>query len=330
MTEKSGSGTQNPELVSDDNVLPFYAELAGVNGRLVRLGGAIDDLLNKHDYPEPVSQVLGEAVALVAMIGSAMKFDGKLILQTKSDGPVGMLVVQFTTPEAIRGYASFDQEKLDQLVNGNGLSSVDLLGKGHLALTVDQGADMDLYQGIVALEGKGLSAAAHNYFEQSEQLKTFVKVAVARHYVGGSGDDASHMRWRAGGLMVQDLTSEGGRAVLAKPDIDEDDIEEADDDGWNRAYHLASTVKDHELLDPLLAPEQLIYRLFHEERVRVFPDRMISSNCNCSREHLQGVISRFSSADLDDMVENGVIEVKCEFCSEKYQFERNEFQRVSE
>ncbi len=326
MSENGNNGSIRNDLVPDDHVLPFYAELAGVNGRVVRLGASLDDLLNKHDYPEPVSQVLGEAVALVAMVGSAMKFEGKLILQTKSDGPVSMLVVQFSTPGSVRAYAQFDKERLE---SGADFSSGALLGKGHLALTVDQGPDTDLYQGIVALEGNGLSAAAHNYFEQSEQLQTFVKVSVARHYVGGSGDDASHMRWRAGGLMIQDLTREGGRTVIAQPDVETDDIDSIDEDGWNRAYHLASTVKDHELLDPLLTPEQLIYRLFHEERVRVFQDRKVKSECNCSREHLQDVISRFGSEDLDDMVENGVIEVKCEFCSEVYQFKRDEFKSVT-
>ena len=248
-------------------------------------------LLERHNYPEPVSKLLGEAVALVALLGTSLKFKGKLILQTKSDGLVRMLVVQFQTPGFVRGYASFDKEYFKSLDPSSQFDESLLLGHGHLAMTIDQGPDMERYQGIVALEGESLADAAHKYFTQSEQLPSLLKLAVARHYVSGEAGQAGHWSWRAGGLLVQDLTTEGGSLEF---NHDLDDLDEVDEDGWNRICHLAATVEDHELLDPLLAPEKLLYRLFHEEQVRVFHARPIGSECSCSKEHIQSVLRQFS------------------------------------
>ena len=164
-----------------DYVLPFQLEASGGRGRLVRLGAALDEILTKHAYPEPVLLLLGEAITLTAMLGAALKFDGKFILQTQSNGPVSFIVVHYNTPGHLRGYASYNPGDLARVVNGSSGQKL-MLGDGHLAMTIDPGAGMERYQGIVALTGESLTDAAHAYFDQSEQIPTFLRIAVARHY----------------------------------------------------------------------------------------------------------------------------------------------------
>ena len=160
-----------------------------------------------------------------------------------------------------------------------------LLGKGHMAMTIDPGGDKDRYQGIVPLEGEPLVDAAHTYFRQSEQLPTFIRLAVARHYGPASGEGQRMWRWRAGGLMIQQLPREGGKRERGDAASEDDDEE-----NWNRARHLAATVEDHELLDPTLSPERLLYRLFHEEGVQVTPATALAAECRCSRERIHGYL----------------------------------------
>ncbi len=298
---------------ADDLVLPFQIESSGARGRLIRMGPAITSVLGQHDYPEPVSSLLGEAMTLTAMLGASLKFDGKFILQTSSQGPVSFLVAHYYAPGNIRGYASYDETAVKEA--GEGGEHAKLLGDGHLAMTIDQGPDMDRYQGVVPLEGSNLSEAADLYFRQSEQLPTFIKIAIARHYEGGRGDQPGAWSWRAGGLMVQKLTEEGGTQSTNGHDVD---------DAWTRAQLLASTVEDHELLDPLLAPERLLYRLFHEERVRAFDATNLSAFCQCSRASVEQMMASFSSQEIEDMAEDGQIEVTCEFCNSQYAFDANE------
>jgi len=305
--------TLNPRVV-DDLILPFQAEGAGVSGRLVRLGPAVDQILRGHDYPEPVCRLLGEGVALTALLGASLKFDGKFTFQTKTDGPVSMLVIDYLSSGELRGYARFDAEQVATLVKADDATPVALLGKGHLAMTIDRGSDMDSYQGVVALEGENLSDAADAYFRQSEQLPTFIRVVVARHYSSEEAGDS--WSWRAGGLVVQHLSREGGFATT-------DDDPESDD--WNRAYMLASTVEEQELVDPMLAPERLIYRLFHEEQVRAFNTQPLSFRCGCSADRVRSVLVNFSSEDLVEMAEDGQIGVTCEFCNAQYAFSPSDF-----
>ncbi len=250
-----------------DYVLPFQLEASGARGRLIRLGPALNEILTKHAYPEPVLLLLGEAVTLTAMLGASLKFEGKFILQTQSNGAVGFLVVHYSSPGHLRGYASYNVDHFLSSVNG-GSEPKPLLGDGHLAMTIDPGAGMEQYQGIVALAGNTLSDTAHEYFHRSEQIPTFIRIAVARHYTGSSGAAPSQWTWRSGGLMVQKLTDEGGRSEgegVAPPMG-----HGVDEDGWRRAAALAATVEDHELLDPTLSPEHLLYRLLHEEDVFYF------------------------------------------------------------
>ena len=315
----------------DDRVLPFQIEALGVRGRIVRLGDVATDILSRHDYPESVARLLGEALALTAMLGVALKFEGRFTLQTKSDGPVDMMVVDFQTSGGMRAYAHYDQEKVEELerdmMPGAGL----LLGKGHLAMTVDQGAAVDRYQGIVALDGGSLSEAAHVYFRQSEQIPTAVRLAVAPVFNQGDGGERSG--WRVGGLIVQHLPKDGGARM---PDFPAGDVPEGfelpedttEDDRWTRARILMNTVEDHELLDADLAAERLLYRLYHEDGVRVFQSQAISRECRCSRERIETMLRQFSQDDRDYMVKDGQIVVTCEFCNLDYAFDPDQFREA--
>ena len=307
------------DIPDDDLLLPFRTVRSGVTGRLVRLGPVVDTILSRHAYPEPVSHALGEALALTAMLGAALKTDGKFILQTKTDGALDFLVADYETPGKLRGYASFDKADASLAESKGRGDQGALLGSGHVAMTIDPGGDMDRYQGIVSLEGEPLVDAAHTYFRQSEQLPTFIRLAVARHYGPSSAGGEPGWRWRAGGILLQHLSREGGKPT--EGEAHDEGLEGDDSENWNRVRHLAATVEDHELLDPMLSAERLLYRLFHEEGVRVSPAKTLSATCRCSRERIHAVLGRFGAAELSDMREaDGAITVTCEFCSRKYRF----------
>jgi molecular chaperone Hsp33 len=322
MAEDTSPEPRTGQMADDDIVLPFRTSRSGVIGRLVRLGSAVDTILSHHDVPEPVLQTLGEAVALTALLGTSLKFDGKLILQTKTDGIVDFIVVNFEAPGRVRGYVRCDKARFAASAADGGPDEGALLGTGHLAITIDPGEDMERYQGIVELTGSGLADAALNYFRQSEQLPTFIRLALARHYQAGSGGEPGSWQWRAGGLMIQNLALAGGRSSTPMSEEDEElGLLGEDDDDWERTCILASTVEDHELLDPTLQPERLLYRLFHEEGVRALPATPIEAYCRCSRERVAAFLKSFGAEDLADMREpDGGISVTCEFCSQTYRF----------
>jgi molecular chaperone Hsp33 len=302
----------------DDAVLPFEVDALDLRGRLTRLGPALDDILTKHDYPAPVGKLLGEAIVLTTLLGSSLKFDGRFILQTQTDGPVSFLIVDFQAPDRLRAYARFDAKRLK-----DGQDSGALLGKGHLAMTIDQGADMSRYQGLVALEGGSLEDAAHEYFLRSEQIPTRVRLAVGEEWRGGN--DGPRHRWRAGGMLLQFLPKSPERARQA--DLHPGDAPEGtlthtveEDDAWVEGQSLISTVEDIELIDPDLSGERLLYRLFHERGVRVFPPLRLRAQCSCSREAVAAMLASFAPNDRAEMVKDGKVAVTCEFCSSVYQF----------
>jgi len=304
------------ELDRDNCIVPFSTVQSRAMGRLVRLGSVVDDILTRHQYPTPVSIVLGQAIALTAMLGATLKFDGDLILQTKTDGPLGLLVVNYSTPGKLRAHASFDADKVAKLGDTMTVNAGELLGKGYLAITIDPGGGMDRYQGIVGLEGHGLTTAAHTYFRQSEQLPTFTKLAVARFQdrVGGTPRE----RWRAGGLLLQHVTPVGGKE---QQDDKDDFLLGEEDDDWQRVEMLAQTVEDHEMVDPTLSPERLLYRLFHEEGVRAAKERELEVFCRCSKARVENMLKSFRPEDLEDLRdEDGKVTVTCEFCNESYRF----------
>jgi molecular chaperone Hsp33 len=307
----------------DDIVLPFAVASLDLRGRVVRLGPVVDEILEKHAYPQPVAKLLGEALVLTIMLGSALKIEGRFILQTQSDGPVRMLVVDFTAPDKVRACARFDKDRVAAAIADGKADSGALLGRGHLAMTIDQGADMSRYQGLVALDGGTLEDAAHEYFLRSEQIPTRVRLAVAEELRAGEGG-ASH-RWRAGGIMLQFLPTSPERARVA--DLHPGDAPEGmkphtvpEDDAWAEGRALVSTVEDVELIDPALSSERLVYRLFHEPGVRVFQSVDVHAQCSCSRDSVESMLKSFSQDDRDHMVEDGRISVTCEFCSANYEF----------
>jgi molecular chaperone Hsp33 len=307
---------------ADDTVLPFEVASLDLRGRVVRLGPVVDQILEKHNYPLPVAKLLGEAVVLAVMLGSALKMEGRFILQTQTDGPVGLLVVDFTTPGKVRACARFGKEGIEAAIAAGKTSPGELLGKGHLAMTIDQGADSTRYQGLVALDGGTLEDAAHEYFLRSEQIPTRVRLAVAEEFVAGTGG-ANH-RWRAGGIMLQFLPKSAERARI---DLDPGDAPEGvnvqrapEDDAWVQGRALLETVKDIELIDPEISSERLAFRLFHEPGVRVFKTTDMRAECSCSREAVESMLKSFSQDDRDHMVEDGKISVTCEFCSATHDF----------
>jgi molecular chaperone Hsp33 len=296
-----------PTEPADDLVQPFQIDASGLRGRLVRLGPLLDEILTRHAYPEPVAGLLGEAIALAAALAGALKYDGVFTLQTKGNGPVHLLVADVTSAGAVRGYAQFDEDKLAKAAAQGevGGSVPRLLGAGHLAFTVDQGEHTDCYQGIVELQGASLADCAHHYFRQSEQVEAGLKVAVAR-----IADAAGVKRWRGGSLMVQRLPKEG-EAVLR----------EAAEDGWRRAVILMSSSTSAELVDPALTPEALLFRLFHEDGVRVYRRHELAARCRCSRERVERVLRMLPAEEIATMKVDGRVTVTCQFCSAAYGFD---------
>ncbi|MCC6889495.1 MAG: Hsp33 family molecular chaperone [Hyphomicrobiales bacterium] len=307
----------------DDTVLPFEVKALDLRGRVVRLGPAVDRILRSHDYPEPVARLLGEAIVLAVLLGTSLKFEGRFILQTQGDGPVRMLVVDYATPGRVRACARFDATRVAAAAASGQTDAGDLLGRGHLAMTIDQGPDMSRYQGLVALDGKSFEDAAHEYFLRSEQIPTRIRLAVGEEMSAG-GNGVQHC-WRAGGLLVQFLPKVQERA--RQPDLDPGDAPAGqavhvvpEDEAWVEGRSLVATVEDVELIDPTLSTERLVYRLFHERGVRVFRDAAISAQCSCSRESVTSLLRSFTQDDRDHMVENGEITVTCEFCNTTYVF----------
>src|ERR1700744_856424 len=301
----------------DDAVIPFEVNALDLRGRLTRMGPTPDEILHKHNYPPAVGKLLGEAIVLTTLLGSSLKFEGRFILQTQSDGPVSFLIVDFQAPDRLRAYARYDTRRLSEAKD-----SGSLLGKGHLAMTIDQGPDMSRYQGLVALDGGGLEEAAHEYFLRSEQIPTRVRIAVGEEFRGGEG--GKH-RWRAGGILMQFLPKAPERA--RQPDLHPGDAPEGhvphtvtEDDAWVEGQSLISTVEDVELIDPDLSGERLLYRLFHERGVRVFKPLPLQARCSCSRDAVSAMLKSFAPQDRADMVKDGKVVVTCEFCSSVYEF----------
>jgi molecular chaperone Hsp33 len=321
MSEPAGAAGSRPvsDHGLDDVVLPFAVEPLDVRGRVVRLGPAVDHILAQHNYPPPVARLVGEAAVLTVLLGSALKLEGRFQLQTRSDGVIDMLVVDFDAPDRLRAFARFDAAKV------SAAPGREMLGKGHLAFTIDQGADMSRYQGVVALEGQGLEQAAHQYFRQSEQIPTLVRLAVAENVTGAGAS------WRAGGLRVQFLPNSPERQRQA--DLDPGDApaghrlpEASEDDAWTEAKSLAATIEDHELVDPTLSSERLLYRLFHERGVKVFRPQAVHDACRCSRDKIATMLRGFTPAERRDMIgDDGRIGVTCEFCSTHRSFDPAEF-----
>ncbi len=317
------------DVAGDDHVVPFEVGPLDVRGRAVQLGPMIDAILTRHDYPEPVSRLLAEAIVLATLVGTSLKFEGKFILQTRTDGPVDLVVADFSTPSSVRGYARFDAERLQEALASNQASSAQLMGNGVLALTIDQGPHTQRYQGIVQLEDTSFEAVARIYFRQSEQIPTEVRLAVAKQVI--PGESGMQEKWRAGGLLAQFLPQSSER--MRVPDLPGgdgdplDDFEDGpDDNSWRELVSLMDTIEPDELFDPTVGAERLLFRLFHEHGARVFDAIAVKDDCSCSREKIRGILEGFSAEEIVESTEDdGQIHVSCEFCSTQYSFDPADF-----
>lgn len=312
----------------DDKVVPFQVEGLDVRGRAVQLGPILNQILGRHDYPAPVARLLAEAIVLTALIGTSLKFEGRFTVQTKGNGPVDLLVADFTSPQNMRAYARFDEDALAVSVKAGRISPPELLGEGVLAFTIDQGRGMQPYQGIVPLDGSSLEEIAGVYFRQSEQIPTKVRLGVAELFDRDESGKPRH-NWRAGGVLAQFLPDAPER--MRQPDLhggdgDEREYDLAEDDAWSEASMLVSTVDTDELTDPQVGIERLLYRLFHERGVRIYEPQSVLDRCSCSRDKIKDVLAGFSAEEVAASQDNGEIAVTCEFCSTTYRYPITEIQ----
>ncbi len=284
---------------SVDVVQPFQVEGPGLRGRMVRVGPSLKNALAPHDYPAVVGELLGETVATALILASSLKYDGIFTLQTTSDGPIGTLMADVTSDGAFRCYARYDAERLAAVCEDAAeVSLPHYLGAGHMAFTVDQGPDTERHQGVTELTGANMVDCAHTYFRQSEQLQTAMVIFA----------DAEAAT--AGALMIQQLP--GQENIINDGDEDED---------WRRAVILMSSTKSEELLDASLKPGDLLYRLFHEEGVRLFDPQPVRNECRCSSGKIERTLKSFPRTEIEEMHEDGVVVVTCEFCKTDYRFD---------
>ena len=295
--------------LTDDHTNAVQIGGGDVRGRFIRMGAALDATLGANRYPKPVSALLGEAIMISALVGMSLKFEGRLLVQAHgtNDGAVSLLVAECTTQGAVRAYARFDSASLDRLMTNNKTPDAQtLMGGGSFALTIDPGAGKKRYQSIAPIDGETLGACAEHYFEQSEQIPTRMKLAVGQSQIPGEAP-----QWRGGGLMVQRVAGDTRRGETTE--------------SWNMSQAVMATLTASELLDPNLEAKTLLYRLFHEQGVRMGAPVSISAHCSCSKERLQATINRFDATTRDQMFVDGIIKTSCEFCMAEYDFTQDDF-----
>ncbi len=311
------------QIAWDDTVLPFQLDRSDVRGRVARLDGVLNRVLEQHEYPASIEGLVAEAVMLTAMIGQTINLRWKLSLQIRGDGPARLIATDFLSPAEpggparLRGYASYDADRLDADVR-----AFDQIGKGYFAVLIDQGDGTTPYQGITPIAGGSLSACAETYFAQSEQLPTRFSLSMGRSHLPGQAE-----QWRGGGVMLQHMpkasplmqgggSGEGG--LLAASDVVHDD----DADAWNRANTLLDTVEEIELIGPTVQPTELLVRLFHEEAPRVFDSQPVSFGCTCSDDKVRQSLSIYSAKDIAHMTtDEGNVTADCQFCGAHYVFD---------
>lgn len=298
----------------DDIVAGYQVEGRAVRGRICRLGPTLDKVLSAHAYPEPVARLLGEAVIIAALVGDALKFDGRLIVQANGSGPIRFIVAEYVPGEGVRGFAKIEREEVDAVLAENPAPDTlmqRLLGKGAFAMTLDYGPDKDQYQGVVALEGPSLSAVAEAYFVQSEQTPTRLRIAV-----GELWEEGRERAWRGAGALLQSVAGDETRGS-SKAD-------------WDHARALFETLEDAELLDPDLSAGGLLYRLFNEDGVRLMEPRHVARRCSCEHERLLRIVASFPPEDRAEMETGGEIVMTCEYCNRDWSFGLEDVAKIAE
>lgn len=292
----------------DDFSLPFVIGGGAVRGRIVRISTAVDVILNRHNDPAPVGELLGQAMVAAVALSSGLKYDGIFTFQVSGNGPVRTLVTDLTSAGDLRACARFDRERLDkELAKGRPEHlQPHLLGTGHLTFTVDQGPDTDRYQGIVELTGGSLSDSVHHYFRQSEQLPSAIKMAVLP-------PSAEVPHWRAGGVVLQRMPDSG----LA---LSSDELE----DFWRTAVVLMGSVTDSELISGELLPDRLAYRLFGTLGCAPGTPKLFRAQCRCSHARTGRILASFPAQEIKSFAEAGVVRMTCEFCRAEYLFTESE------
>lgn len=285
-------------LASEDVLHRFLLEKAGVRGVFVRLGASWQDIASRAAYPVALRDLLGQAVAASAMLTGNIKFEGSLSLEFKSQGALRLLFAECTDKGRLRGLARFEPDELSP----SGEVDFGALPDAALAITIGQ-ADRGRYQGLVDLDMPSLAAALENYFERSEQLPARILLAA----------DGQH----AVGLFLQSVPGEGGHSAA-----------DHDDDAWERVGHLTATLSASEML--ATRPEELLYRLYHEETVRLYEPRPLAFGCTCSQERVEGMLRALGREEVEATLEDrdGEIEVICEFCATRYTFDRVDAERL--
>jgi molecular chaperone Hsp33 len=308
--DKNNMEEKGPEIVrfpmpDDSHVLTFDLERANLRGRISRLGSLLDNILGPHHFPLVIEQLLAETVTLSIILSSMLKYDGIFILQAQGDGILSRLVSDVTSTGDVRGSAGFNRDELDTLLKKNPTPTLkDLVGVGYLAFTVDQGEYTERYQGIVELKDT-LLESIHHYFSQSEQIGTAIKMAVRKNEDG---------HWRAGTIMLQHTPDHSNIPQDVKPIAE----------NWNRAQILLETCMDEELLDVKLHDDTLLFRLFHEETVRVYQPHSLNKGCRCTPEKLKTVLGMLSADDREHAATDGKITMTCEFCNKDFLFQTEE------
>jgi molecular chaperone Hsp33 len=284
-----------------DFVLPFDLPNIGMRGRFLRLDAVSTRALAAHPLPEGGQRILAEALGLSALLGSALKLEGRLSVQTKGDGPLDLMVTDYFAGGGLRGYARVDERRFADAGRPSNFGT--LVGEGALAITIEPKQGAQSYQGLVPLSPDGLAASAEIYFAQSEQLPTMLRLAAGPIYRSGAGHG-----WRSGALMVQ-----------AVPGAKSDDGSSSDD--WQRVALFMRTLEAIELLDTELPAESVLWRLFHEDEVRVHPSQILHFECSCEAERVRAVLKSYPASELKELPDpDGVIRTRCEFCGTVYEF----------
>lgn len=292
--------------LADDLIQPFRIDSLIVRGRLVRLGNVVNAILTQHDYPDPVSVLLGEALALTAALADTLKFDGTFTTQIQGDGPVRLMIADYRTDGALRGYAGFDAAALNHEVAPGAAGDAGLFGKGHLAFTVDQGPDQDRYQGMVPLEGDTLAHTARSYLTRSEQLRAEIDVAAVRWPAENGGEPS----WRAGCFVVQQMPDSDGRSG--------DDRSQTA--RWAETREQVAHLRRADLADPLAIAPALIGPLFRRYDVQLHEPRPLRFECRCSNERASNVVRALPQEDRVDLAIEGRLEITCDYCNAQYLF----------